>query len=182
MARWRLLAGQYVGRAPDGQRRVYNQGDGQIIETDIDLSRFNSPGAMKFERLDEASAAARQSGTRVLSVGEESVKVAAPAGQVSQGFQTSGGGAGRGEDLGPAPDVRQENVSKEAAPKAEPPPPAAPAKAEAAKMDPTARAQQVQKLEGMNAQQLKQFAEEREIDLKGQTSKNEMLKTIKEAV
>lgn len=51
MPLFRVLRGRYVeGKTTDGKQRIYVQGD--IIDSKSDLMRFNSPGAIKFEKIE----------------------------------------------------------------------------------------------------------------------------------
>lgn len=51
--KFKVLRGKHAeGRNPDGSQRVYQQGE--VVDSVSDLSRLNSSGAVKFERIDEA--------------------------------------------------------------------------------------------------------------------------------
>ena len=51
MTLFRVLHGRHVeGKTPDGKQRTYVQGD--IVDSQSDLTCFNSPGAIKFEKIE----------------------------------------------------------------------------------------------------------------------------------
>ena len=60
MALYRVLAGKHhEGNHGKGTHRVYVRGD--IVESDNDLTTFNSRGAIKFERVNESGQPIRES-------------------------------------------------------------------------------------------------------------------------
>ncbi len=51
---YRVLQGIYAEDGPDGRPRMYGPREalGDVVETEKDLMRFNSPGSIKFDRVN----------------------------------------------------------------------------------------------------------------------------------
>lgn len=62
MFRFKIVAGKHFeGRGHE--RKIYGRGqkDGEFIVTDVDLRKFNQPGAIKFELMEELNPPAKAS-------------------------------------------------------------------------------------------------------------------------
>lgn len=86
MARFRLLFGQHIGEDDKGEQRTYSAGD--VIESDVDLVRRF--GAGKFQNLDnDVRVIPRDPSKGGPNLPDAGAANAFPAGQVSEGVQTS---------------------------------------------------------------------------------------------
>lgn len=87
MARFRVLVGQHSEKDAQGVPHLYNPGD--IVDSKSNLLKFNSPGSVKFELVDDPESARGARGETERPVGPGAVSQA-PGGQVSTGFQQAG--------------------------------------------------------------------------------------------
>ncbi len=150
MPKFRVLAGKHIeGKTPDGRQRVYKTGD--VVDSKTDLNKLNSPGAVKFEKVDESTPA-----TPYVGPGGEVVKsrkqLEAEAVQQPQQAQAKTAGpttaAKTPEHLEPLQ---------------------------------TTSTTTLQPLDLMSVKDLVALAQAEEIDLKGATKKDDIVKTLKAA-
>lgn len=177
--KFKLLAGQHVEADrdrpildPEGKptgrfaRKTYKAGD--VVESETDLAA--RLGANKFEKLDEGGdrariaelerqlAEARAALPSAAATAPSTAPAAAPGGQVSDGFQRATGSPG-GTASGPLPEADFGRAGVAGA-------------APAGKGDGP-------DFEAMTVAQLKEHAEAEEIDLRGATHKDEIIKRVR---
>lgn len=62
MPKFQVLAGKHIdGKGADGRARVYNAGE--VVESRANLLRFNRPGSIKFQRVDDGATIASPAGS-----------------------------------------------------------------------------------------------------------------------
>lgn len=179
MATFKLLAGKHVDRDSNGNRRVFKAGD--IFDSDQDLLKLNTPGAMKFEQVATGSGRRRASSTpeepRATTARQQEAAghtSAAPGGQESTGFPVAGHGveSGVGGIKQAAPQTVGERTGPQTVQRAgEMVPANAPPKMRRTPSD--------SELHAMKVEDLKQYADDEEIDLKGAKTKEDIIKAIK---
>lgn len=181
MAQYRLTAGMHVDK-----NGTYNAGD--VVESDVDLvEKF---GATKFKLIGGGEGGLK-SGTGNPTPGDPTPENVihnpslGASGQVQTGFQSTSGSSPSGIQSGGAPEeVVRETLGQENKGQAN-----VPAAQQPAQQFPTLKGQPPPKsereyhaaLERLSVRDLQEHAAEEEIDLKGATRKEEIIKAIKAA-
>jgi hypothetical protein len=185
MPRFRLIHGKHQEKAavldaqgkprlddngnPMREPRLYSAGDTFDSESDL-VAKFNSPGAIKFELVGSPPEAS------VPAVPAYTTKF--PAGQVSGGFQESSGTGATPVGAGTGPAAQSAQAARSGAPA---PPPGSPPKGPPVAGETlAARAEREGRpLDDMTLEELREYAADNEVDLKGHTLKADVLKTMK---
>lgn len=135
---------------------------GSIVESNIDLAaRFNAgPNSQKFQKLDDEDPRGKRGRRKSRDEDEsepeyapnpEQAAAVAPGGQVSSGKQATVGGPGVGQISGP---LQTADALRK-------------------------QAEELPDLDHMTVEQLREYAEDEEIDLKGLHRKDEMVKAVR---
>lgn len=152
MARFRLKVGKHVGKGG----RVYNAGD--IVESPVDLVTLL--GVEKFERVDGKVSASRNA----FPVTPGSVS--APQGQVHSGKQETGGVDGEGEPVSGPMEEDADPATEEAL---------NPGENESGEGEEGSGEGEAVDFNTMSVAQLKEYAENNEIDIAGAKTKKDII-------
>lgn len=156
MQKYQVLTGMHIGVGPDGREKTYRQGD--IVETNLDLLKLNGDGMTpKFARVDGGTDVPSQSGPITV---EEAAR---------RGFDP--GVSNTGKTSPPLPTSTTHMVPPQTQTPLSPRKPNASA--------PRNEAEYVDLLNSMSIKELQAHAAEEEIDVRGATKKEELIKIIK---